>query len=232
VAVEAMLLPPGTRDASLWVGRDARSRTIRYAGWGPPADKLFSPKADLLPLAGESPEIGALLVPGLAIAAAVKCLLPVARAGVLGKGLLAAVVEQMLISQDVQIESVQPGAALALIVDTSGDPTAWSSTLDALCGEGTLLLFVPPWSTPGDFNFYPYLHRHSLRVVARRWHRLPLVSEWVDRDSLARIISSILKRGHWLCPLNLGISETNEEVWQLFHWKTHEQTQRPVTNDG
>jgi hypothetical protein len=225
VSVEGVLLPSNAKGAGLWVGYDARSPANRYAGWGWPADRLFSLKEDLLPLAGESPEIGALLLPGLAIAVAVNCLLPMQRAAILGKGLLAALVEEVLTCRNVQIEPVQPGAVLSLIVDTSGDPTVWSSSLDALCGEGTLLLLVPPWSTPADFNFYPYLHRHSLRVIARRWHRLPPVSEWVDRDSLAQVIASVLQRRRWLCPmnLNLGISETNGEAWQWFDWKPHKQ---------
>jgi hypothetical protein len=225
VTVSSLLLPSNAIDAALWVGYDARTPANRYVGWGWPADRLFSLKEDVLPLAGESPEIGALLLPGLAIAVAVNCLLPMQRAAILGKGLLAALVEEVLTCRNVQIEPVQPGAALSLIVDTSGDPTVWSSSLDALCGEGTLLLLVPPWSTPADFNFYPYLHRHSLRVIARRWHRLPPVSEWVDRDSLAQVIASVLQRRRWLCPmnLNLGISETNGEAWQWFDWKPHKQ---------
>jgi hypothetical protein len=233
VMVTSVLLPSDERDAALWVGHDARSPTARYAGWGPPADNLFTSKADLLPLTGESPEIGALLVPSLAMAAAVNCLLPIQRAAILGEGLLAALVEQMLICQDVQIESAQPGAVLPLIVDTSGDPTVWSSTLEALCTEGTLLLFMPPWSVPAAFNFYPDVHRRSLRLIARRWHRLPPVSEWVDRDSLAQIISSVLQQGRWVRSLNLGVSEPEAGVWQRFDWRTYEQTREAgLTSDG
>jgi hypothetical protein len=232
VRVEGVLLPSNAREAGLWVGYDARSPTFRYAGWGPPADNLSVLKSDLLPLAGESAEVGVLLVPSLAIAAAVNCLLPIQRVAVLGKGLLAALVEQMLIFQDVQIESAQTDAMLPLIVDTSGDPAMWGGALDALCDEGTLLSFVPPWSTPADFNFYPYVHRHSLRVIARRWHRLPPVSEWVNRDSLAQSISIVLQQGRWVRALNLGVSETEAGVWQWFDWERREQTpETGLTND-
>jgi hypothetical protein len=232
VSVEGVLLPSNAKDAGLWVGYDSRYPTVRYTGWGPPADNVYSFKADLLPLAGESSVVGALLVPGLAIAAALNCLLPITRAAVVGKGFLAALVEEMLICRGVQIKSAEEGTMLPLIVDTCGDSTRWSSTLDALSGEGTLLLLVPPWSAPAAFNFYPHVHRHSLRVIARRWHRLPPVSEWVDRDSLAQSISSVVQQGRWVRALNLGVSETEAGVWQWFDWERREQTpETGLTND-
>jgi hypothetical protein len=233
VRVKGVLLPSEANDAGLWVGYDARSPAARYAGWGPPADNVYSLKTVLLPLAGESSAVGALLVPGLAIAAAINCLLPITRAAVVGKGLLAALVEEMLICRGVQIESAEECTMLPLIVDTSGDSTSWSSALGALASEGTLLLLVPPWSAPAAFNFYSHVHRYSLRVIARRWHRLPSVSEWADRDSLCRIISSVLEQGRWVRSLNLGVSEIEAGVWQWFDWKTCEQTRQPeLTNDG
>lgn len=217
--VSSMLLPPAVPAAFL-VGCDARSPEKRYAGWGLPAERVETLTADMLPLTGEPPEIAALLVPAMAMAAAVNCVLPAQRAAVVGEGLLAALVEQILSSHHVKIEPVRSAAALPLIVDTSGESSAWSSALGSLCTEGAILLFVPPASTKADFNFYPYVHRHSLRVIARHWHRLPPAHERVNCQSLLEIVSNILHEKQWLRYLSLNDSPIDSERWQFFNWAT------------
>jgi threonine dehydrogenase-like Zn-dependent dehydrogenase len=218
--VSSVLLPPAVEDAAFLVGCDARSPENRYAGWGLPAEKVETLRADMLPLSGEPVEIGALLVPAMATAAALNAVLPAQRAAVLGKGLLAALAEQILRSHHVEIETVRPAAALPLIVDTSGAPSSWSNALESLRAEGAILLLLPPASTKADFNFYPDVHRHSLRVIARYWHRLPPPHERVGYESLIEIISNLLHDTQWLRSLSLDDSPVESERWQFFNWAT------------
>ena len=230
--VSSVLLPPAVRDAAFLVGCDARSPDNRYAGWGLPAERVQMPRADMLPLSGEPPEIGALLLPAIAMAAALNAVLPAQRAAILGEGLLAALAEEILRSHHVQIEIVQSAAALPLIVDTSGEPSTWSSALGSLSAEGAILLVVPPTPTKTDFNFYPHVHRLSLRVIARHWHRLPPPDERVDHESLIGIISNILDREQLLRSLSFNDSPAESQQWQFFNWANCQERQEAGTSNG
>jgi threonine dehydrogenase-like Zn-dependent dehydrogenase len=217
VVVESVLLPPGVKDAGLWVGHDARAPATRYTGWGPLTDLVSSPVEHLLPLSDETAIEAVLSLPVCAIAKALEQLMPVTNIAVVGDGLLGSLVARYMAGRAI-LQPAEEGAELDLVVDTSGELSRWNHALGALRAEGTLLLLVPPWSTPFTFNFYPYVHRRSLRVVAQRWHRPPPALDISLRGSLRSLISEIVKEGRWVRSLDLRESNEESLVWRSLDW--------------
>lgn len=218
IEVEGVLLPPNANGAGIWVGHVAEPPMARYAGWGQAANHLSIKAGHLLPLSDEASLLGALLLPASCIAAALRNLLPVTCATVVGKGLLATLVEKLLRSRGVSIREPENDADLDLVVDTTGEPDSWGGNLHSLRRGGTILLIVPPWSEPAGFDFYPYVHRRSLSVVAQRWHRLPGGLAEDSLGNLQSLVSTILKEKQWVHPLDLACSTAETEVWHWFDW--------------
>ncbi|MFQ5922923.1 MAG: hypothetical protein ACE5M4_08775 [Anaerolineales bacterium] len=218
VVIETVLLPPDTAGAGLWSGYDARLPTSRYTGWGAAVDRLSAQTSDMLPLTGESSLVDPLMLPAQSIAESLDAVLPTACAAVVGEGLLATIVENILRHRNTSIGPREAEDKLTLIVDTTGEPSRWSEALPGLCAEGTLLLFVPPWAGPAALDFYPYLHRRSLRVVAKRWHHPPPSSQDPDLNELRTLIRPIVEKGRWIRPLDLNEAEVDAEVWRCFRW--------------
>ena len=139
-----------------------------------------------------------------------------------GEGLLADLTSRILNMRGFSLEPPQPGADLGLVVDTTGDSRLWAGSLPALRSEGTLLLLVPPWARPVDFDFYPHIHRRSLTVVARRWHRCPQPADQGFVDSLGPIVSSVVSEGRWLRPFYLKSATVQRGVWQWLDWTSQD----------
>lgn len=218
--VEATLLPPEGSGEGLWVGHDEGSPTTRFAGWGPAQDRISVKMEELLtlPQAVVDPVAAALLLPACAVASALDAIGATSSAAVVGEGLLADLASRILVARGFSLEPPQPGADLGLVVDTTGDPKLWAAALPSLRSEGVILLLVPPWSRPAGFDFYPYAHRHSLQVIARRWHRCaqPPATELVD--SLDPVVSSMASEGRWLRTLELNSTTVRSGVWQFLDW--------------
>ena len=156
----------------------------------------------------------ALLLPAQAIAAALDSCLPATHAAIIGQGLLAAITEGLLTRRGVSLAPATEKTVLPLLIDTTGEPSKWSQALPALQDEGTLLLLVPPWSEPIAYNFYPHLHRRSLRVVARRWHYPLPLSDDITADSLYSLVSTIVREGQWVRPFDHPNTNPDEGVWR------------------
>ncbi|MBF8267673.1 MAG: hypothetical protein HW388_1181 [Dehalococcoidia bacterium] len=219
--VEATLLTPEAQGHGLWVGHDALSPTTRYAGWGPAMDRLSINRRDLvtLPEGSSDPLAAGLLMPACAIASALEGLTITPHAAVVGEGLLADLATGILALRGFALEAAQPGADLDLVVDTGGGPGLEASGLSALRGEGTLLLLVPPWSKPVNVSFYPYIHRRSLVVIARRWHCQPQAVGQELVDSLRPVVSRVVGESRWLRPLAIGSAAVQRGVWQWMDWQ-------------
>ena len=215
VDVESVLLPAGGGGSGLWAGRDATSPGSFYAGWGPAVDRLTAPRAEVLALAGDG-EAAGLVLAATAIVAALDQAGPTTRPLVLGQGLLGELVEAALAAK-----GVTPGPqeeALDLVVDTTGDPAAWRASLSRLRGEATVLLLVPPWSAPVDVNFYPHLHKRSLRTVARRWHRPPPEATARSSEVVHEVVHEVVRR-RWVEPLRPGAGPSRPGAWLQHRWE-------------
>lgn len=220
ITVDIVLLPPQAQGYGLWVGNDASSPNTLCAGWGPAMDSLSVKKEDFLalPKGDIDPLTVGLLVPACAVVQALKSINPGSRVAVTGEGLLAELATTILASQGFSLEQPQPGGDLDLLVDTQGEPTLWTSNLSALRSKGTLLLLVPPWSKPANFDFYPEVHRRSLLVMARRWHNPPRA---LDRDMVAYlrpVVSAVVHESQWLRPLDSETAPGQHKVWLWVDW--------------
>jgi len=219
IRVEGVLLPPHAGGDGLWVGYDTRSPDARYAGWGPAAEELSVLKADVMPAREITPLVGALLLPAYRVAGALQRVTSATRAAIVGEGLLYALAETLMRCQGTSILNIEKGTDLDLIVDVTGEPASWSETLHLLCSGGTVLLITPPWSKSTDFNFYPEIHRRSLRVIAQRWHhqfRIPPEDELLDK--LCTLVSGIVAEEQWIRPLELDNPTPKKGLWQWFDW--------------
>ena len=87
---------------------------------------------------------------------------------VVGDGPLATAARRALGECGVRIDPPTSNGAVDLLVDVTGDPAQWEKQLVNLRDEGTILLLVPAGAEPVDFDFYPTIHRRSLRLLARR----------------------------------------------------------------
>jgi hypothetical protein len=228
ITVDSTLLPPEAGGEGLWVGHDEGSHTTRFAGWGPALDRVSVGKEDMLalPNAIGDPIAAGLLMPACAVASALDGISATSSAVVVGEGLLADLASRILVMRGYSLEPAQAEAGLGLIVDIGGEPGVWAGFLPALHNEGALLLLVPPWSRPGDFDFYPQIHRRSLQVIARRWHRCPQPADTELVDSLRPIVSGVASEGRWLRPLDLKGSTAKRGVWQWLDWRLQETSAR------
>ncbi|MFH1559949.1 MAG: hypothetical protein ABID84_00835 [Chloroflexota bacterium] len=220
IAVDAVLMPPHTGDDAFWAGHNAQSPATCYIGWGPATDNLAAMKEDLLaaPQDYADPLVAALSLPAYAIALALASFTPPLTVGVLGQGLLSDLTRNILTYQGFSLEQAEPEADLGLLVDMGSEPGMWARSLPALRAHGTLLLFVPPWSRPASFDFYPQIHRRSLQVISRHWHHQPQALAPELAIHLLPIISRIVSESQWLCPLDLKNTNAQTGVWQWINW--------------
>lgn len=104
------------------------------------------------------------------------------------------------------------------MIDAGGDPLQWPNSLSSLRSDGAFLLLVPPWSKPLDFNFYPHVHRRSLRVEAKRWHKLSGELDVESVESLFPIVSNLVYQSQWLRPLDVESATGSPGAWQFIDW--------------
>lgn len=218
IIIESVLVPSETLDVGFWVGHNANSTNARYAGWGPLADLFTYQTTDLFPLDHEMGLSAILSVIACSIVQPIQNLGPATHVGVVGEGLLSEMSNKYLENR-VTLHQPTTSDSLDLLIDTTGEPTCWNNALPKLRGEGTLLLFVPPWSKPATFNFYPQLHRNSLRVEAKRWHLPQPALDTSLSAIMSPVISAIEQEGKWIRPLILESNSRENGVWYWIDWK-------------
>lgn len=216
IELEGILLPPGSTEMGVCVGRGPDGR---YAGWGCVGDGALADGAMQVPQFEETSVGDALILLGSAIGALVRHGLARTdssgrvikaadspRADVIGSGLLAALATELLTTTGWELAGSENGK-LDLLLDTTGEPSLWDTDAGRLKECGLLVLLIPPWARPADYDFYPNLHRRSLRTIARRWHHPPeelgglppnlyeVASEWISQDEWERTSSSSVSAG-------------------------------------
>lgn len=219
VQIHISLIPPGRHEDALWVGKVADDGAGWVVGWGGITDWMPYRRDAASPVAGDLGSLeAALLVPARAIDAAVRELAASRVASVVGEGPLAVLATRILNERAISTVPANASRQVDLLVDTTGDPSEWERALLRLRGEGTVLLLIPPWAKPVDFNFYPEIHRRSLEVVARRWHILATPSASADRESTLRRLVAEAANSALVQPLALGTSDSPSDSWLAFRW--------------
>jgi hypothetical protein len=216
--VEFMLIPDASIDRGICVIQENGSPLARYAGWATTASRFIEGRSDLQAVPATKGLEGALLLPALSIAEALGEFSSVERAAVCGEGPLARLVDHLLIKRGVSVNSFDEQAEVDLLVDTSGESAIWAAALSRVRDEGSVLALVPPWSKPATYDFYGQVHRRSIRLVARRWHRPMERTTVIPSDDIKTFVSTIAMDERQIRQVDLDAAP-EPGVWYWFVWQ-------------
>ena len=121
---------------------------------------------------------------------------------VVGTGLLADLARSALGTRLRPAGTGPEPSAPDLVVDTTGDPRCWLPILSSAAPGGTVVCVVPPWVDQVDLDVYPSMHRRSLQLTARRWHRPADADADADAsDAIAHAIAiTRAASARWIVP--------------------------------
>lgn len=218
VEATAALIPANVYDGAFWVGHLPGQADSWVGGWGPLVNRVVCRRDTLLTLPATDAPAALGLLALAAIHTALRPLLPVERVGLLGEGTAAALLRTYLRHHSIALTSEPAHQSLDLLIDVTGDVALWGPALATVATEGAALLLGAARQSRGDYNFYPDIHRRSLKLVSRGWHTSVEPTAIRELAALAAPAAAILRDGRWVQPLSTRAEGENREAWQLVEW--------------
>lgn len=197
---------PSSSEAGLCVVASAGEPAV---GWGSLTDRPVIAPERLLPVLHGGCPACALLQPAGAISRALDLVGDLPDVGVVDGSLLGELVGRILSARSIRVRSDDP---VDLVVDASGDVDGWQQAMARLRPEGTFLALLPPDLRPARFDFYPQVHRRSLRLLARHWHDPVEEAPLEELHAVTSVLAESLAR------LEVDGASLPGSAWWWFEW--------------